>query len=581
VPTAVWNLSDTLPLALKGALAIGVHLLGVAGCLMPFARRARAVATLAVVVAIVGVLRQVFIGSDAIGSALSLAGWIVWLWWLAAIAHNTRREDARTMGVALATALSLQVGMQAAWHGLDLPMVRGPVAIACAFVINAAFTASGRAFVRPLSDAMTPASTRAFIALGVVLFLELTLLANVGRVGAMTQLGLIASTLLIQIGLIAGALLSWAARSKAAHIAALTAVLLVTFGAPRLHGAMAGVLVLAQVAVVMLLTASSVHARVSAARAFALGTIALFVFVFLFYNWYELPALWLAAAVMLALCALPLHEPQMLPRRLSVLPACGILLLAAGLQGTGTTVAQRNASSIRVLSYNIHQGFDSFGTPAMQSIADEIAVQNADVIALQEAGRGWTFVGGADLIAYLRYRFPDYRVHFVPVNGQLWGVALMTRLPIDSLAGTSFNAAPHTFRYGYAAATLTSGRTSTRVVSVHLTAGLEGNGADGRIDQIEQLVRTLALHDNVIIAGDLNTHPDEPPMQRLAAAGYIDAGNAAGIADRATWPAHRANERIDYVFTRGAVKAVSGVVTKTNASDHLPVLVEIETERRP
>ena len=55
--------------------------------------------------AIIGVLRQVFIGSDAMGSTLSLVGWIVWLWWLAALAHNTSREAARTMGVALATAL--------------------------------------------------------------------------------------------------------------------------------------------------------------------------------------------------------------------------------------------------------------------------------------------------------------------------------------------------------------------------------------------------------------------------------------------------------------------------------------------
>ena len=571
VPTAVWNLSDALPLALKGALAIGVHAIGIAGCILPLSKRRNSVVWLAVAVAVLGTLRQIFMGGDITGSALSLIGWIVWLWWLSATARQVGSEDARLLAAAFATGLSLQVGMQAAWHGLDLPMAGGVVAIICALAVNACFALT--AFQWRGSTAGGVSSSRVFCALGIAFFLELTWLANVGRIGVINDWGLLPSALLIQAGLVLGMLVATTRLSSFGQLTAIAVLLLSTATAARMDAASGAVLALTQAAVIVLVFASARPQR-SAVGSFLIGAIALFVFVFLFYNWYELPGLWLAGALALTLCVLPIKPYQPLPRYFAVAPAFGAALSVMSLLSAYDTEGHSRPDRLRLLSYNIHQGFDAAGVPAMQSIADEIGAHDADVIALQEVGRGWTFVGGADLVAYLRYRFPHHVIHFVPVNGQLWGVALMSKLPIDSLSGAAFESAPHAFRYGYAAGTVHTGAARVRVASVHLTAGLEGNGADSRSDQIDQLLRIVAAYDDAIIAGDLNTHPTEPPMERVAAAGFTDAGAAAGIAALATWPAHRPNERIDYVLTRGALRPVGATVKPTSASDHLPVMVE-------
>ena len=157
----------------------------------------------------------------------------------------------------------------------------------------------------------------------------------------------------------------------------------------------------------------------------------------------------------------------------------------------------------------------------------------------------------------------------------------MSRIPLSGAYGGAFNAPAGTFRYGYAAGTAATQNGPLRVLSVHLTPGSEGDGRDTRGDQVAQLLRAAGTDGDVVIAGDLNTHPDEPPLQRILAAGYVDAGAAAGIGHLSTWPALLPNERIDYVFLRGNMQAVHGQVAQTTASDHLPVLVTLRNSTRP
>ena len=587
VPTAVWNLSDALPLYAKGMLAVGVHLAGVLGCLLSWTRRPRSAFLLAAAVAITSVLRQALVGSDGAGSALSLLSWILWLWWLAAFAR-VARDRAQLLAPAVAVGFALQVGLQAAWHGLDLPMARGLVAIICALLLNAAFVFTAARVDAERNHFGEEAGSLFFVALGVVLFLEITLFANVGRIGFITGWPLVPAALLVQSGLLAGALLMTMTTTRTRVIVCAFVLIAVVVAAPALTATRVLYLLVAQVALGGLLAATARRQVRSTALPFALGALALFILVFLFYNKYEWPLLWIVAAVTLAVLAVvavmrrsEFSGEMMGPRRRTSLPvlAVAVLLTGLGLIVPQAPLAPPARAGNRIATYNIHQGFDAAGVPAMQRIADEIARLDADVIALQEIGRGWTFVGGADLVAYLQYRFPQYRIHYVPLNGQLWGIALMTRLQnVSALQGAAFVVPAGAFRYGYADALVTLAGQRVRFVAVHLTAGLDGNGGGGRLDQTNQLLKVVARDSNVIIMGDLNAHPDEPPVQRILAMGYRDEGEAVGLGGIATWPAGRPNERIDYVFARGKVRAQRGVIPRTQASDHLPVVVVIIAE---
>lgn len=522
VPAAVWNISDALPLYLKGGLAIGVQLLGVIIGVLPFMRRRRAAYLAAIILAAITILRQIFLGSDVAGSVLSLLSWVAWLAWLGAIA----RRPHRWIAAAFAAGFAFQILMQYAWHGLDLPMARGPVAVLCAIVLSLLFvmTADKRDGTRE--------SSWAFVAVGAAFFLELTLLANPGRMA-------------------------------------------LAIGQQRLLFAVA------QCAVVALIAIAALKPVKSAAAVFATGSIFFFALLFGFYNQYEWPLLWAVAAIIIVCAALPGFTRAASVARGSTTVAA--LILAATIllpRSTESHASDKTNAQLRIITYNIHQGFDAVGAPGMQQIVDEIAALNPDVIALQEVNRGWTFVGGADLVAYLRHRFPDYELHFVPVNGALWGVAMMSRLPMKNVSGGRFTAAPGSFGYGYVSGDVDYNGDVLHLIGLHLTAGLEGNGEDARDDQAMQLLRIAGARDNTVIMGDFNTHPEESPVQRILAAGYRDLGAEAGLTAQATWPASRPVERIDYMFGRGGFKTTSGRIPATLASDHLPLVVEISSDAR-
>ncbi|HEX6559097.1 MAG TPA: endonuclease/exonuclease/phosphatase family protein [Longimicrobiales bacterium] len=572
VPAAAWNLSDALPLSAKGAIAIAVHMAGLAGCVLPFTRNARSAARLAVLVGLVSVLRQVFLGSDVAGSALSLLGWILWLWWFAAFTRTHLARHAQLIAPALAAGFALQVAVQTAFHGLDLPMARGPAAVACATLIGVLFVTS--AFTAAADDADAGTGSIGLIAFGAAFFLEITLLANVGRIGFMSDLALTPSALLIEAGLIGGLLLLALQLNRGLLLIGMMALVVIVALAIRLSGNAVLLFAVAQIAMLALLHAAAMRRTGSHRLTFAGGAVLLFVLVFLFYNHYEWPALWTIAALAVAACALP-HAPWVAVshRFAAVGFVAALLTLGAMAAPTPRTAGARGT---KLLTYNIHQGFDAAGAPAMQRIADQIQAFDADVIALQEVGRGWTLLGGSDLIAYLKYRFPDYRMSYVPLNGQLLGVALLTRLPARFGPGVVFRSAPGVFRYGYAQADIRLGARNVHFVAVHLTAGLEGNGGTGRADQMTQLLTAQQLQADIAIMGDFNAQPNDPPVRQILSSGFRDAAAMVGLGDIATWPAGQPYERDDYVFLRGSVQPLRGAIVRTTASDHLPLLMTLK-----
>lgn len=575
VPTAVWNLSDALPLYMKGVIAIGVHLLGVAGCIMPITRRPRSAAYLGIAVAIGGILRQIFLGDDVVGSALSLMTWVVWLWWFAAFARVLARGRWEVTAAALAAAFSLQVGMQAAWHGLDLPMARGAGPIACAIIINALFVLTAH---KSGADVEAPdeKGSLAIVALGAVLFLELTLFANLGRIGFISGVDVVTAAVVVQTGLIAGLLITHIAHRRVVIFVCGVVTVAATFSAPFVHGAGVIALVAGQAGIVPLIASASARPLRSTAAGFAIGMIVFFALLFLFYNHYEWPTLWVVAASVLVLCAVqPTAAVQ--PARLQ--PSCAGVAMFLAIMGMRAVVPKHDGTvthdGLKILTYNIHQGFDAAGVPGMKGIANEIERVGADVVALQEVSRGWTFVGGADLIAYLRYRFPKYDIEFVPVNGQLWGIALMSRVPWADVRGRAFDAPSGNFRYGYASAVFGLGSGKIRIVGLHLTAGLDGDGLGGRVDQTNQLLRAFGADSTIVVVGDFNALPSDEPVQKMLASGFTDAGETVGLGARASWPAAAPEQRIDYVFVKGNVRIESGEVPQTKASDHLPLVMNI------
>ncbi len=112
-----------------------------------------------------------------------------------------------------------------------------------------------------------------------------------------------------------------------------------------------------------------------------------------------------------------------------------------------------------------------------------------------------------------------------------------------------------------------------RAVTVFCTHwGLQ---AEERKEQAEALASLVNVAQRpVIVCGDLNEGPEgEAVRVLLSATGLQDAD---AIANRPTFPSDAPNTRIDYVFYSPEMAARNVEVVESLASDHLPLLVDLE-----
>lgn len=108
------------------------------------------------------------------------------------------------------------------------------------------------------------------------------------------------------------------------------------------------------------------------------------------------------------------------------------------------------------------------------------------------------------------------------------------------------------------------------VINTHLSHhGAHDRGAQARA------VRALIDDEmgTAVIAGDFNADNDAPELAALS--DLRDAWTECGQGDGCTHPAHRPNKRLDHVLCSAGVIPSSAQVMSSDASDHLPLLVDL------
>ncbi|MEP6911976.1 MAG: endonuclease/exonuclease/phosphatase family protein, partial [bacterium] len=112
-----------------------------------------------------------------------------------------------------------------------------------------------------------------------------------------------------------------------------------------------------------------------------------------------------------------------------------------------------------------------------------------------------------------------------------------------------------------------------------VTTHLDYQYEDGRLFEAEQMLKFLKdIKGPLIVVGDFNDE-SSGAAYKLMLTGFEDAWMRSRVeAAGPTFPADKPVKRIDYVFTRqpGQVKAKKAWVVNTMASDHIPVVAELE-----
>ena len=251
------------------------------------------------------------------------------------------------------------------------------------------------------------------------------------------------------------------------------------------------------------------------------------------------------------------------------------VLLAVAIFGSAPAGAARR--TLRVMTYNIHVGVGMDKKLDLQRIADVINAARPDLVGLQEVDRGVKRTEGKDEIVELA-ALTHMEYAFAPnldYQGGKYGVAILSRVPIKNTEHRMFENRREAERRGMLRVEVEIDGKTLHFVTTHLDYQHE----DGRLFETEQMLKFLdSVKGPTIVVADLN---DEPlgSAYKLMRTNFDDAWVAAGAkTDGFSYPADKPAKRIDHIFYRTGdrIRARKSWVIETLASDHIPVMSELE-----
>ncbi len=517
---------------------------------------------------------------------LSAAAIAAGTWWLA-LTHAARSPSRSSpFVVAVPAALVVDAALRSAFGTVSF--VDGPVPITLPLTLVAVllFLAAGIAHA---SGDLTwsspgPRGALGLIALAPLLFVSETGGGNAAQIAAAGGLGLgpeaahstQLGALLVGIGAGFGAFLltrDLPRRPVAAAAIGLGALLLWAH-VPVLSlagGALfaAGILVASSA----LITAPPAEARGPALIVVSLG-LGWLLFVgaaFGFYAFYAyLPVAWAATAFVAfaVLAAPPVAGPRWGLGAAIVVTAVAILVPLTAVITLPAAASVEPPATFRVMTYNVHQGYNAGNVPSLDALVETIAREAPDVIVLQEVVRGWLIDGQHDVAGVLAARLGMSYV-FGSNIGDLYGNAVLSRYPMTEVRRVAFAKEPGA-RYQPRGAIFVD-VAGVLVIATHLDEHADASAV--RLEQVRTLLREWNGRQPAIIACDCNALPEAPELALIDAAGFGDLAAAAG--GRAfTFPSDAPRERIDYLFGVGVQTAQAHVVDST-ASDHRAVVLNV------
>ena len=589
--------------ALVGVLGLVVFL---CGFLAPFVHRALGPRNALPVV--VGLLTLIWLAEKFVSSlpadlGLSIIGAILFLWSLPFLFQSIRTAgnngSADHAVIALLLGLSADTAVKGVFGTIDLSWAQGVGVYIAAVVLAVAQGFLLWRLVSVNSQQQTQTTgflTWPYVAIGPALALQFLLFQNMAHQTVLIgwpQPAVFAWVLAANVvGIVIAVELTRQARGLPWLALALLGGILVAVAAVDLSGLPAALILLIGQIVLAVLLVSIVKpvAATSGEPAgrgdstwIGVGMLVLLLLLFIYYATYQIDVLAPQevirplAALLIGLAAIraslnrwgggvPLTRVASIPALLLL-----ILPLVALAMWKDVEAIQGAGYPVRVMTYNLHQGFDVHGSHGLENIARVIQAEDPDIIALQEVSRGWVVNGSVDMLVWLSQRLEmDYV--WGPAADPVWGNAVLSRLPIISSQNHRMpnNDMVRLDRAFLTVEVVVGGGETIDVVATHFHSG-DGDSAI-RIPQAKAVLETVDKNRTSVLLGDFNAHPDHPEMLLFADAGFNDAFVASGATgDGFTYPADNPWERIDYVWASPDLEVRDLSVSDSLASDHLAV----------
>ena len=523
--------------------------------------------------------------SNWLDLALSVVALAAGLWWLG-LFHSSRVADAPpALARALPIAFIADLVLRAALRTQPVVDLALPVAVGIVLVALLVFGAAGLASLSGERQWTTPnlIGTLALIAAPALVLVAETGATNGAQVALAAGLGLgpepARATQIGQIalglGLGAGALALVRFGPNRFIAAAALAIGAALLWWHQPYVSLVGGPVLAAglvIAAAAILGAPQVPARSATGPVLALsfGWLLFVGAAFGFYAFFALqPAVWAATAVVvLATLVAPTPIVRLgTPLAVAAATVAVAVPLLAFLSAPATPEPQPPKVTFRLMTYNVHQGFNASQIPSLDDIVATIAHESPDVLVLEEVVRGWMIDEQHDVLSVLAQRLEMYYT-FLPTIGDLYGNAILSRYPMEVVKRVPYAPGPTLRNQPRGALFVKIG--DLLVVGTHLDHTSDGTFV--RQDQVRTILRELGDATAVVVAGDLNAEPGDIEIRLFDQAGFQDLGQQAGPTTTGDEPA----KRIDYVWGLGVVGAQAHTTAETNlSSDHRGLVVNI------
>jgi endonuclease/exonuclease/phosphatase family metal-dependent hydrolase len=236
---------------------------------------------------------------------------------------------------------------------------------------------------------------------------------------------------------------------------------------------------------------------------------------------------------------------------------------------------------LRFATFNIRHGVGMDGVLDLERVAAVLEEIAADVLCLQEVDRNWGRRSGhVDQAGWLAERLGMFHVFAPNIEAdpvepaserRQYGMATLTVFPIRSTVRTLLDRPLGGEQRGLLEVGIVVGRVPMRVLNTHLEFA----------SHAERVVQAAAIRDAVrsgpapvVLLGDLNAEPASEEIG-LVTQDLVDAWRVAGSGDGFTFDAVAPFMRIDYVLVSTEITVASAAVMPTDASDHLPVVVDV------
>ena len=240
-----------------------------------------------------------------------------------------------------------------------------------------------------------------------------------------------------------------------------------------------------------------------------------------------------------------------------------------------------SSQTLRVMTYNIHVGVGMDKKLDLPRVASVINAQHPDLVGLQEVDRGVTRTQRIDEIAELaKLTRMDYAFAFnLRYQGGQYGVAILSRLPIMATDHRLYQNTREAERRGFIRAEVIVNGHVLNFVTTHLDYQYD----EGRLFEAQQLLSALKdVKGPLVVVGDFNDIPAGHAYQ-LMRYQFGDAWIESRSTDEGfSYPTDKPAKRIDYIFFRSTdrVRAKRAWIVKTEASDHIPVVADLEIGSR-